>query len=337
LIAWVGVALLVVVVAVWAGTEGGPPEFNGERAFDDLEAQVRIGPRPSGSPEAERTRQLIEQRLRQAGWPVRRHELVALAPGGERIPMANLIAVRRGEDPGLILLGAHYDTKELAPLRFVGANDGASGVALLLELARVLGARPGRHTIWLVFFDGEEARGPNITPEDGLYGSRALAAQMRDEGTLQSIRAFILVDMVADRDLNLAHDLGSDPRLRALLNEEAARLELRGILDPSVKLTLVDDHSPFLALGMTRVLALIDFQFGARRMPGPYWHTERDDLAAVSATSLNRVGRLVVELVRRIEGEAAADKGAIDSKGSIGRKGAIDSKGSIDRKGAIDR
>jgi glutaminyl-peptide cyclotransferase len=312
LISWVGVAVVAAAVAVWTGTGGSSRSFDGERAFADLEALVRIGPRPPGSEGAERTRALIEQRLRQAGWPVRRQELEVLGPQGERLPMVNLIAVRRGERPDLILLAAHYDTKELSPLRFVGANDGASGVALLLELARVLGAEPGLHTVWLVFFDGEEALGPDITPDDGLYGSRALAVQMRDQGTLQSVRAFILVDMVADRDLNLAHDLGSDPRLRALLAEEAARLGLDGILDPSVKLALVDDHTPFVKLGMERVLAIIDFQFGARRMPGPYWHTERDDLSAVSALSLNSVGRLVVETFRRIEGEAAADKGAID-------------------------
>jgi len=311
-IGWVSGAAIVVLVAFWASTGGGSRAFDGERAFADLEALVRIGPRPPASEGAERARQLIEERLRQAGWPVRRQELEAMGPNGERLKLVNLIARRRGERPELILLGTHYDTKELSPLRFVGANDGASGVAVLLELARVLADGPGLHTLWLVFFDGEESLGPDITPDDGLYGSRALAEQMRDQGTLQSIRALILVDMVGDRDLNLTDDLGSDPRLRAMLAEEAARLGLEGLLDASVRLTLVDDHTPFVRLGMQRVLAIIDFQYGARRMPGPYWHTERDDLASVSAASLNSVGRLVVETLRRIEGEAAADKGAID-------------------------
>jgi glutaminyl-peptide cyclotransferase len=276
--------------------------FDGQRAFRELLDLVDIGPRPAGSPGAERARGLIRERLRQAGWRVESHVFRAGLPGEPEVEMTNLIGIRVGERPNArVLLGTHYDTKRVDGIRFVGANDGASGVALLLELARQLGARPLPFTVWLVFFDGEEAFGERIDSEDGLYGSRALAQRMAAEGTLESIRSFVLVDMVADRDLNLAVDLGSSPALRAVLREEAERLDMAGLIDPKATLRVVDDHTPFAERGVREVLAVIDFQFGARRSPGPLWHTLGDGPDAVSQESLNSVGRLVVQVLNRIE------------------------------------
>ena len=276
--------------------------FDGARAFQDLLELVEIGPRPAGSAAAARTRELITQRLRQAGWRVEEDDFRAEALEGPEIEMRNLIGIRTGErSDERILLAAHYDTKRIEGVRFLGANDGASGVALLLELARQLGARPLPLTVWLVFFDGEEAFGPSITASDGLYGSRHLVDRMLEEGTFESIRALLLFDMVADRDLNLAVDRNSSPSLRALLRAEAKALGLEGLIDPQATLRVVDDHTPFVASGLKEVLALIDFQFGARRTPGPYWHTDRDDLDAVSAESLNSVGRLAVQTFEKIE------------------------------------
>jgi glutaminyl-peptide cyclotransferase len=276
-------------------------DFDGERAFRDLADLVRIGPRPAGSEGAAKARALIGERLRQAGWRVDEHPLLAQA-GGERIEMVNLIGVLPGERPELILVGTHYDTKALPG--FVGANDGASGAAVLLELARSLGDTPRPYTVWLVFFDGEEALGPDITPNDGLFGSRALSTRMAEEGDLARIRALILVDMVGDRDLHLTEDVRSSPSLRQALAEEAERLGLEDVLQGGGSAPIVDDHTPFRQRGVEEVLALIDFRFGADSMPGPLWHTPEDDLDAVAAGSLNSVGGLVVELLRRIERNA---------------------------------
>ena len=276
--------------------------FDGVRAFRDLLELVEIGPRPAGSEGAARARDLIRQRLRQAGWKVEQHDFRAVTREGSELELSNLIGIREGvRRDQRILLVTHYDTKRLEGERFLGANDGASGVALLLELARQLAARPLAFTIWLVFFDGEEAFGRSITEWDGLFGSRALVDRMVDEGTLDEIGALVLVDMVADRDLNLAVDRSSSPALRAILSEEAEALGLEELIDPEVTLHVVDDHTPFVVSGVEEVLAVIDFQFGARRTPGPYWHTVRDDTFAVSAESLNSVGRLVVQTVVRIE------------------------------------
>jgi glutaminyl-peptide cyclotransferase len=179
-------------------------------------------------------------------------------------------------------------------------------VAVLLEVARSLGRapRPG-HAVELVFFDGEEAFGPSITGRDGLYGANALAAKLAGEGALGSIEALVLVDMIGDRELNLGLDSNSDAGLLRMAREIAAEQGDADLFDPSSTFALVDDHLPFRQRGVERVLALIDFQFGAKYSPGPLWHTERDNLQAVSAESLNRIGRLVVQLVGRIERDAA--------------------------------
>ncbi len=279
-----------------------PPAFDGPRAFRDLAAQVAIGPRPAGSSAAARTRALIEERLRQAGWTVEPHAFRARPPGLPELEMVNLIGRRVGVRPDeRILVVTHYDTKAIEGIEFVGANDGASGVALLLELARQLSSRELSRTVELVFFDGEEAFGPSISDADGLYGSRAFVARETERGTFGEIRALLLVDMIADRDLNLSLDLNSHPELREIVAEEAQRLGIREILGAGTSLRLVDDHTPFLRRGLREVIAFIDFEYGARRSPGPYWHSERDNLAAVSAESLNRLGQLVVETFHRIE------------------------------------
>ena len=192
--------------------------------------------------------------------------------------------------------------------RMHGANDAASGVALLLELARLLPSRSPEVTYELVFFDGEEALGRNISQRDGLYGSRALARSLAETGELVQIAAFLLVDMVADRDLSLTPDRGSASWLQQALQQAADRID-PGLIDRTASLFLVDDHTPFRDAGLKDVLAVIDFQFGARTTPGPSWHTEADHLESVSAESLNRVGRLVVETLDAVERKVLAASG----------------------------
>jgi hypothetical protein len=274
------------------------PRFDGDRAYRDLVDLVRIGPRPAGSDGAAKARELIGERLRQAGWRVDEHRLTVQLYD-ERLDLVNLIGVLPGQREERILVGTHYDTKRLPG--FVGANDGASGTAVLLELARALGDAPRPYGVWLVFFDGEEALGPEITRSDGLFGSRALAAELARTGELERIRALLLVDMVGDRDLHLTEDVTSSPTLRQALAEEAERLGLGEVLRGGGSVPVIDDHTPFQQQGLSEVLALIDFQFGADSMPGPLWHTTGDDLQAVAAGSLNSVGRLLVELLQRIE------------------------------------
>ncbi len=272
------------------------PGFDGERAFEDLRSLVALGPRASGSPGAERTRELIRSRLRQAGWPSREQRFEARPPNHAPVPMVNLVAELPGPEPLWIVFGTHYDTKRVEGIRFVGANDGASGVALLLELARQLVPASRPYGVRLLFFDGEEPFGPHLTLEDGLYGSRALSREMKLAGQLDSVAALVVVDMVADRDLDLVDDRNSSAGLRSLLLRAAQRLELESLLREGPRTAIFDDHVPFKREGLDRVLCLIDLRYGDRSLPGPFWHSSRDDLDAVSSSSLNRVGRLVVEL-----------------------------------------
>jgi hypothetical protein len=282
-----------------------PARFDGARAFRDLEALVQLGPRPAGSPAAAQTRALIRERLRQAGWPVELHEFSVARPGAAPVAMANLIARRGPANAPRYLIVTHYDTKNLAGISFVGANDGASGVAVLLELARAM-ASDAEPQLELVFCDGEEAFGANITGDDGLYGSKALAQRMADDGSLASVRGVILVDMVGDRDLNLALDLGSSPTLRRDFEAAAAKLGLPPPFDTRQGLSVIDDHSPFQEHGVDEVLALIDFQYGGRVSPGSRWHTAGDTLEAVSPDSLSTVGRTLVEALRALGAARAA-------------------------------
>jgi glutaminyl-peptide cyclotransferase len=292
-----------------AATPAPPPSvpavFDGARAFRDLEALVKLGPRPAGSPAAGQARELLRERLRQAGWRVETHDFQAGPRGGKPVAMANLIA-RHGTGPARTLVITHYDTKNLAGIEFVGANDGASGAAVLLELARVIAGDPHTADVALVFFDGEEAFGANITDDDGLYGSKALAQRMADDGSLAQVRAVVLVDMVGDRDLNLALDLRSTPELRDAYQAAAAKLGLPPPFDPGQAMSVIDDHTPFQDRGVPQSLALIDFQYGSRRSPGPRWHTAGDTLEAVAPESLETVGRSLVELLRESDAGAGA-------------------------------
>lgn len=288
--------------------------FDGERAFRDLVEQVRLGPRHPGTPGSVAVRELIRSRLRQAGWSVRDHAFDAELPDGTRVEMLNLIADlpgggRTGE--GIALLAAHYDTKHLPEVPgFVGANDGASGVAVLLELARTLPRRTRALGYRLVFFDGEEAFGPDIGPRDGLYGSRELAAQMKADGSLSDVRAFVLIDMVGDADLDLSWGAGSTPELLGPWIE-LARSRGVALAGP---MGLIDDHVPFVESGVARVLSLIDFRYGGRTSPGWRWHTRGDGLDGVSAASLNAFGGLLVEWLARVEPQLARSPGAIDGR-----------------------
>ena len=147
--------------------------FSGERAFDDLRQLVAFGPRPPGSPALLRAREYISRQLSPAGAEIWDDTFVATTPLGD-VPMTNVIGVIRGDSPTVVVLAGHYETARLDGVRFVGANDGGSSAAFLLEMARVLARRRNKFTYWLVFFDGEEAL-KQWSANDSLYGSRHLA------------------------------------------------------------------------------------------------------------------------------------------------------------------
>jgi len=282
-------ALAALLVALALGAAEAAEKFDGGAALKHVERLVAIGPRVAGSPGGVRARDYIVGELKKLpGAQVQVKAFEADTPHG-RLKMANVVAVLPGRRPDVIMLAGHYDTKLFRQFTFVGANDGGSSAALLLELARRLAARPHDYTYWLVWFDGEEAR-EQWTERDSLYGSRRLAAELARDKRLP--RAMILVDMIGDRDLSIRRETHSAGWLTEIVWDAAARLgHGRHFLRDT--LPVEDDHVPFLTLGVPATL-LIDFDY-------PPWHTADDTLDKISAQSLSVVGEVLLEALPSVE------------------------------------
>jgi Zn-dependent M28 family amino/carboxypeptidase len=263
--------------------------FDGERAFVDLKTLVGFGPRPSGSPALARAREFIIAGLRAAGTSVTEDKFIAKTPIGP-IPMTNILTKIPGASPSIVILGGHYDTKRMVT-PFVGANDGASSAAFLLEMARVLARRRNKLTHWVVFFDGEEAV-QRWSATDSLYGSRHLAAEVSAHGAQRQIKAMILVDTVADAAPDIHRDTNSTRWLQDLEFNQARRLGYgRHFSDGSQ--TIEDDHIPFVEIGIPAI-DIIDLDYGPLNL---YWHTRFDTVDKCSPKSLGVVGAVVLRTV----------------------------------------
>jgi len=284
-------ALIVVCsIAAYAQTT---PKFDSSRAWEHLRQLVAIGPRPAGSPAIGQSRAYIKDQLAALGLKAVEQSWDDETPLG-RVHMVNLIATIPGASASRIAITGHYDTKLFRDIRFVGASDGGSSAAFLIELARALKARKNALTIELVFLDGEEAviewRG-----SDHTYGSRHYVEVAQRTKSLASLKAMILVDMIADRDLGIRRDSNSTKWLTDAVWSAAARLKLDNYFLPATT-TVEDDHLPFLAAGVPSV-DIIDLDYDA-------WHTQRDTLDAVSARSLQVVGDVLLAALPQIEARA---------------------------------
>ncbi len=283
-------ALLLLALPAAALCAQPASRFDGARAFEDLRKLVLIGPRPSGSPQAAQTRKYLEDQLRAAGIAVREQPFDAVTPAGT-IPMANVIATIPGERADRIAIAGHYDTKRFAAFDFVGANDGGSSAAFVLEMARALKGRKNPFTVELLFLDGEEAVG-EWTGTDHTYGSRHYVQAARADGTLAGLKALILVDMIGDRDLGLHREGNSTSWLTDLVWASARHLgHQRHFLDSTT--FIEDDHMEFLQAGVPSV-DLIDLEY-------PPWHTSADTVDKVSADSLQVVGDVLLDALPHIE------------------------------------
>jgi Zn-dependent M28 family amino/carboxypeptidase len=274
-------------IAAWGQS---PAKFDSSRAWEHLRQLVAIGPRPSGSPAIEQSRKYIKDQLAAIGLKAVEQAWDDETPLG-RVHLVNLIVTIPGASPSRIAITGHYDTKLFREFRFVGASDGGSSAAFLIELARVLKARKNALTIEIVFLDGEEAviewRG-----SDHTYGSRHYVEAARRAKTLAALKAMILVDMIGDRDLGIRRDSNSTPWLTDIVWSAAARLKLTNHFLPA-STTVEDDHLPFLAAGVPSV-DIIDLDY-------PAWHTQQDTLEAVSAGSLQVVGDVLLAALPQIE------------------------------------
>jgi glutaminyl-peptide cyclotransferase len=280
------VLLLFFSFLIWANRAPDPNQhidsaFDGERALNDIKTQLSFGPRFHGSPGHEKMVGWMQTSLESSGWQV---EIQTGEMLGHTI---NNVIAHKGEEFPTIILGAHYDTRLYAdkdpdPANLLspvpGANDGASGVAILLEIARLLPDELPTN-IWLVFFDAED--NGHISGWDWILGSQFFVQNIKHPPEVM-----VLLDMVGDKDLNIFVERNSDPGYTTAIWKAAQQLGYGSYFIPIERYAILDDHIPFIQAGIPAV-DIIDFDY-------PYHHTVADTLDKVSHQSLQVVGETIL-------------------------------------------
>jgi glutaminyl-peptide cyclotransferase len=278
--------------------QGAPPTFDGDRAMQYVRDIVKFGPRPVGSENHKKVEDYLLSRLK--GDTVEQDNFTADTPEG-KFPVRNIIAKFPGTKDGIVVVASHYDTNY--PLRntsYVGANDGGSSSALLLEIANQMrGKTNDGYSVWLVWDDAEESIKPDTEMpflDDALYGIRHVAQKWQEDGTLKKVKAFLLADMIGDADLNIEHDLASTPWLEAVVYQAAGRLGYQSHLFSRAE-GMEDDHLPFMEKGIPSA-DLIDFTYGYNNV---FWHTPQDTVDKLSPKSLEIAGSVILETIRILD------------------------------------
>lgn len=299
-------ALLASLSAVACGTaraqatrpahQGSPIQFNGERAYRYAQQFVSCGPRWIGSSGHQCAENFLKKQF--AKDDLEEDTFTTQTPVGP-LTMHNFIVKFPGKRDGVIVFATHYETNyPLRNINFVGANDGGSTTGFLVELANYLrGHKQDGYSVWLVFFDGEEAI-QQWSNSDSLYGSRHLAAKWDRDGTLKRIKAYLLMDMIGDKSLDIARDENSTPRLLDLV-AKAARKEGDQSYFFATTNAIEDDHLPFVQRGVPSA-DIIDYDYGPHDVTHPdgYHHTAEDTMDKISAHSLTVVGQTMLETIR---------------------------------------
>jgi Zn-dependent M28 family amino/carboxypeptidase len=254
---------------------------------------VGLGPRYIGSPGHKKTEDYLRSHLKADN--LEEDAFTAPTPVGN-LPVRNFIAKFPGTKDGIIVIAGHYDTL-YGRKDFVGANDGGSSTGLPLALADRLRSQKKRegYSVWLVWLDGEEAI-KQWTATDSVYGARHLAEKWKKDGTAAKIKGFLLLDMVADSDLNIDRDQNSTSWLEDLVLKAASELGYQSHFFGRNN-TVLDDHLPFAKVGVP-VADLIDLDYG---YGGVFWHTPQDTIDKLSPQSLAIVGDVTLETVRLID------------------------------------
>jgi Zn-dependent M28 family amino/carboxypeptidase len=276
--------------------------FDPARAFAYTAQVAGFGERPPGSPGHRKTQDLIREVLKKNGATIDSDDFTAKTPRGS-IDVHTIIGkFNVGADPQqpILILAGHYDT--LFKKGFIGANDGASSTAILLAFADALKGRAGKLQVWLVWTDLEEAI-RDFDANDGLYGSRHLAAKLRADGLVPRIKGFFLLDMIGDKDLHVTRETQSTRALQDVVAKAAAQL---GYGDYFFKdeMDITDDHVPFLEAGIPAA-DIVDARFG-RMGPsfdgmGEFHHANTDTMDKVSQRSLEIVGRTMLLTVQLLD------------------------------------
>jgi glutaminyl-peptide cyclotransferase len=278
---------------------GSGRAFDGQRAYDYARDFVAIGPRWPTGPGHVKAQAFLREHLKHDN--LEEDAFMAETPIG-MVNLRNFIVRFPGSKDGVIVLGTHYETNyPLRNIDFVGANDGGSTTGLLLAIADKLRAEtaggrklPG-YSVWLVFFDGEEAF-VNWSASDSTYGSRHLAAKWDRDGTLKRIKAFLLADMIGDKDLDIQRESNSTGWLVDLVRKAAHKYGYDRYFFKTSE-PIEDDHLAFLHRGVPAV-DIIDLDYGPN---DSYHHTAQDTMDKISAKSLTIDGDVFLETIKLID------------------------------------
>jgi len=274
---------------------GPPPKFDSIRAMQYVKEIVAFGPRPIGSANHRKVEDYILSHLK--GDTVERDFFMIDTSEG-KFPVRNIIAKFPGTRDGIIVIASHYDTNY--PLRdttYVGANDGASSSALLLEIAnQVRGKKRDGYSVWLLWDDAEESMKLPWDDPESLYGVRHIAQKWQDDGTIKKIKAFLLEDMIGDADLNIERETNSTPWLEDLIYQAATRLGYQSHFFARA-IPVVDDHLPFVQRAVPSA-DLIDLDYGYNDV---FHHTTQDTVDKLSPKSLEIVGMVTLQTVQLLD------------------------------------
>jgi len=275
--------------------------FDGAKAYEYAREFVAIGPRWPTGPGHVKAEEFLRGHFLNEHLAFEEDSFTADTPIGP-VPMRNFIVRFQGAKKGIIVLATHYETNyPLRDIDFVGANDGGSTTGLLMAIGDRLreetagGKKLDGYSVWLVFFDGEEAI-ESWSDTDSTYGSRHLAARWGRDGTLSQIKAFILTDMIGDKDLDIQRETNSTPWLVALVGQAAKKFgDERYFFQKDM--AVEDDHLPFVERGVPSI-DIIDLDYGPNNS---YHHTAQDTMDKISAHSLTIDGDVILETIRLVD------------------------------------
>ena len=300
-----GIAQLsIFLVAIFAPLcASAQSHFDGNAAYEYARQFAAIGPRWPTGPGHVKAEDFLRSHFLRDHDQLEQDTFTADTPIGA-VPLCNFIVRFPGTRPGVIVLGSHYETNyPLRNINFVGANDGASTTGLLMAIADRLREQAAHspakkldgYSVWLVFFDGEEAI-QQWSASDSTYGSRHLAAKWGRDGTLNQIKAFILADMIGDKDLDIQQETRSAPWLVSDVAEAARKFGYQRYFFQQ-QMEVEDDHLPFVQRGVPSI-DIIDLDYGPNNS---YHHTAQDTMDKISAHSLMIDGDVFLETIRLID------------------------------------
>ena len=299
--------LLLFAVSTLLACDSGPKTaFDGERALEHVRTQLAFGPRVPGSAGHRRTGDWIVQQMRALADTVIEQRWNHVTIAGDTLPLRNILARFRPGEPQRILFLAHWDTRPVADDSPIlgdrvkpvpGANDGASGVALLIAVGEVLKKTPPQYGVDLLFVDGEDY-GNFSRDEDVLLGSKYFAQHLPSADYRPLFG--VLWDMIGDADLRIQQEATSvqqAPEVVARVWATASDMGYDDVFVGEVGDAVTDDHIPLLRAGL-RVIDVIDLHYVEPSGPRNYHHTIHDTIDKVSAKSLQIVGDVAVRLVK---------------------------------------